>query len=330
MTDAHPSRTRDGTATMLGRGGRVNREAAPGAGPGSTCSAYAAPPIASVRSSSGRCPARRSSPWGWRIWELMTMPVLVGTSGWQYRDWRGRFYPLGLPEQAWLEYYATAFATVESNSTFYRLPEAATFEEWARRTPADFTWALKMSRYLTHLRRLREPAGPVELFLGRAARLGPKLGPILVQLPPGFPADPDRLEAALARFPARVRVAVEFRDESWYVEEVRAVLTRHGAALCLADRAGPLTPEWRTADWTYLRFHEGRGRPWPAYAPDELAAWAATLARGWGPEADVYAYFNNDPGACAPADAVDFARAAAAAGLHPTRVPEIPIRRAGV
>jgi uncharacterized protein YecE (DUF72 family) len=251
------------------------------------------------------------------------MTVWIGTSGWQYRDWRATFYRAGEPQARWLETYAEAFATVESNNAFYRLPERRIFEAWAARTPDDFVMAVKVSRFLTHIKRLRDPDEPVRRFLDRTAGLGPKLGPVLVQLPPQFRLDLDRLEATLDRFPRDVRVAVEFRHPSWFVDPVRRLLERSGAALCLADRRGNLTPTWRTTDWTYLRFHEGRADPRPCYGRTALRTWAERLVEGWGPEAEAWVYFNNDPRGCAPRDAARFATAARRAGLRPSRVPPV-------
>ena len=189
------------------------------------------------------------------------MPVLVGTSGWQYRHWRDAFYPPDVPQRQWLEYYAGKFGTVENNGTFYRLPARDTFAGWRDRTPDDFVMAVKASRYLTHVRRLRDPAEPVRRMLDAFQGLGGKLGPVLLQLPPTLSADPALLDDCLARFPADVRVAVEPRHPSWWTNAVRAVLTARGAALCWADRRGqPVTPMWRTAGWGYVRFHEGDRR----------------------------------------------------------------------
>ena len=251
------------------------------------------------------------------------MPVWVGTSGWQYRDWRGRFYPERLAVRSWLEAYAAAFATVESNNAFYRLPERRTFEDWAARTPDDFVMAVKVSRFLTHVKRLAEPDEPVERFVDRARGLGRKLGPALLQLPPQLRVDTVSLQATLDAFPPGVRVAVEFRHPSWFTDEVRAILTDRGAALCLTDRRGPQTPMWRTADWTYVRFHQGRARPRPAYGRAALATWARRLAETWQPGEDVYAFFNNDHRACALHDAARFAGLCRRAGLDPTRTPPV-------
>src|SRR6202451_2025286 len=201
------------------------------------------------------------------------MPVLIGTSGWQYRDWRGGLYPAGVAQRRWLEHYAAQYVTVENNSSFYRLPSAETFTGWRDRTPGDFVMAVKASRYLTHVRKLRDPAEPVARLLAAAAGLGPKLGPILLQLPPTLTAEPALLDACLREFraaprpgPGPLRIAVEPRHDSWWTEEVRQLLAAHDAALSWADRLGrPVAPLWRTASWGYLRFHEGAADPWPRY-----------------------------------------------------------------
>jgi uncharacterized protein YecE (DUF72 family) len=250
------------------------------------------------------------------------MAVFVGTSGWQYREWRDRYYPKGVAQARWLEHYAEGFATVESNNAFYRLPERATFEAWARRTPGDFVWAVKMSRYLTHIKRLRDPAEPVARFLDRAEGLGGKLGAVLLQLPPTLKADLDALEAVLELLARRVRVAVEFRHDTWFTEPAQRLLERHGAALCLADRGSrALTPMWRTAEWGYLRLHAGVARPRPCYGRRALDGWARRVAETWEPSADVFVYFNNDGRGCAPRDARAFGRALERAGIEATRVP---------
>lgn len=235
------------------------------------------------------------------------MPVLTGTSGWQYRHWRDAFYPRDVPQARWLEYYAGRFATVESNATFYRLPARETLEQWRARTPGGFVIAVKASRYLTHVRRLRDPDEPVRRMLDVFAGLGEKLGPVLLQLPPRLPADTARLDQVLRLFPSGVRVAVEPRDASWWTDEIRGVLTDHGAALCWADRGGTeVTPLWRTADWGYLRFHQGDGDPWPRYTEGRLRDWAKRVAQAWPGDAPVYAYFNNDQCGAAVLDAETF------------------------
>ncbi|WP_035851326.1 DUF72 domain-containing protein [Kitasatospora azatica] len=243
------------------------------------------------------------------------MPLFVGTSGWQYDDWRGVLYPPKTPRRLWLEEYATRFATVENNNAFYRLPPAETFADWRARTPEGFVMAVKASRYLTHLKRLHDPQEPVERLLAAATGLGPRLGPILLQLPPTLRADTLLLDTCLSCFPAGTRVAVEPRHASWWTPAVHAVLSRHAAALCWADRdSRPVTPLWRTTGWGYLRFHAGRAQPTPRYGQRALASWTARVAEAWPDEADVYVYFNNDLGGAAVLDAAAFAGAAVRAG----------------
>jgi uncharacterized protein YecE (DUF72 family) len=246
--------------------------------------------------------------------------ILVGTSGWQYKDWRGPFYPPDVPQRLWLEHFAARFATVEINNAFYRLPERDTFAAWRARTPPDFCIAVKISRYLTHVRRLQDPAEPAARFMRRADALGDRPGPVLLQLPPTLHADPKLLAGTLKCFPATVRVAVEPRHPSWWTSQVRTVLERHGAALCWADRhSRPVTPLWRTTDWSYLRLHEGRARPWPHYGTRALRTWVERIADVYGSRPRAYVYFNNDPGAAAITDADAFARIADRHGMAVSR-----------
>ncbi len=249
------------------------------------------------------------------------MTLYVGTSGWQYREWRGAFYPKALATTRWLEYYSVQFATVEVNNAFYRLPEARVFADWAARTPEDFVVAVKASRYLTHVRRLREPQDPVHRLATRLDGLGAKRGPVLVQLPPNLPLDVEALAATLKAFPSSFRVAVEPRHPSWFVDDVRRTLEAHGAALCLTDTAGRHPPLWRTAGWGYVRFHRGRATPAPSYGRHALATWAERITARFDEGDDVYCYFNNDQRACAPRDAPRLARALERLGRDVARVP---------
>ncbi|WP_460542681.1 DUF72 domain-containing protein [Glycomyces halotolerans] len=236
------------------------------------------------------------------------MPILVGTSGWQYRDWRGVLYPERLAQRRWLEHYAEHFATVENNGTFYRLAGRETFESWRSQLPDRFTMAVKASRFLTHFKRLRDPAEPVERLMNAVGGLADRLGPVLLQLPSHLRADPELLAACLDRFPAGVRTAVEPRHESWWTDETRTVLEERDAALCWADsRSRSLTPPWRTASWGYLRLHEGTASPPPEYGDRALSTWCDRLADTWGPHDDVHVYFNNDPGGAAVRNAFRFA-----------------------
>ena len=252
------------------------------------------------------------------------MTVLVGTSGWQYKDWRDVLYPSDCPQRLWLEEYARGFATVESNNAFYRLPTREQFAAWRERTPAGFVMALKASRYLTHIKRLRDPEEPVARLMSHAEGLGDRLGPVLLQLPPTLRADSGLLDTALGCFPAGTRVAVEPRHDSWWTDEIRGVLERRGAALCWADAASrPVTPLWRTATWGYVRFHHGLARPAPRYSHQSLTAWARRVADSWPERGDVYAYFNNHPGGAAVLDAVVCARAVARRGREVSRTPDL-------
>ncbi|MER6139984.1 DUF72 domain-containing protein [Streptomyces sparsogenes] len=252
------------------------------------------------------------------------MTVLVGTSGWQYKDWREVLYPAGCPQRLWLEEYARGFATVESNNAFYRLPSREQFAAWRDRTPDGFVMALKASRFLTHIKRLRDPEEPVGRLMSHAEGLGDRLGPVLLQLPPTLRADSGLLDAALGCFPSGTRVAVEPRHDSWWTDGVRKVLERRGAALCWADAGSrPVTPLWRTAGWGYVRFHHGLARPAPRYGRQALAAWARRVADAWPEGAEVYAYFNNDPGGAAVRDAVVFARAVDRLGRRVSRTPSL-------
>lgn len=245
------------------------------------------------------------------------MVFYVGTSGWQYDSWRDVLYPADVPKRRWLERYGETFPTVENNGAFYRLPKPETFAAWRASTPDGFVMAVKMSRYLTHVRRLKDPAEPVSRFLGAVSDLGDRLGPVLLQLPPTLQADPDRLAECLDRFPSNVRVAVEPRHDSWWTDEVRAVLAAHDSALCWTDVRGlPRTRLWRTAEWAYLRFHEGAAQPWPRYGDQALRSWVGRLADTWDKSADVYVYFNNDLGGAAVRDALRFAAIAQKQG-HP-------------
>ncbi|MGA8634800.1 MAG: DUF72 domain-containing protein [Candidatus Dormiibacterota bacterium] len=217
--------------------------------------------------------------------------VRIGTSGWQYADWREVLYPRGLPQREWLRRYAEVFDTVELNNSFYGLPKAESFARWRDSVPPGFVIATKLSRYLTHVRGLRDPDGPVHLFMERASHLGPHLGPVVMQLPPTRAKDEDGLDRTLKAFPAHVRVAVEFRHPSWFVDRVCDILHRHNASLVWADRGGRLqNPDWITADWLYLRLHGGRGTAgnYGQRVIDTYAQQLSNLGR------DAYVYFNND------------------------------------
>jgi uncharacterized protein YecE (DUF72 family) len=226
--------------------------------------------------------------------------IFVGTSGWQYDDWRGRFYPNELPKSAWLTYFSQRFSTVEVNNSFYRLPSEDTFARWRRESAPGFVVGVKASRFITHIKRLKDPAPSVQMFVERTRALRDKLGPVLFQLPPRFHADPERLRGVLAALPSGMRCAFEFRDASWDTGEMRALLDRSGAAFVLADRPGRRIHPHVTGGWSYVRFHQGRTSS-PFYTRPKLARWADRIAEL--PARDVYVYFNNDPHGAAVRDA---------------------------
>jgi uncharacterized protein YecE (DUF72 family) len=233
----------------------------------------------------------------------------VGCSGWNYKDWRGRFYPNDLPVRGWLEYYAARFDTVEANSTFYRLPERATFAAWSARVPKSFVMAVKASRFLTHMKRLRDPEEPLARLLSRAEALGTHLGPVLYQLPPDFTLDLPRLDVFLRALPRswsgkRLRHVLEFRHPSWYVRDLFELLDRRGIALCLHDKAGSSVAEPFVGPFVYVRFHGASGEYHGSYSSRHLDTWARRLAEQTRDGRAVFAYFNNDPQAVAVSNAL--------------------------
>lgn len=231
--------------------------------------------------------------------------LYIGTSGFQYRHWRGSFYPEGVPQRRWLEHYASQFNSVELNATFYRLPKQETFMDWRERVPEGFRYALKFSRYATHTRRLQAPESTIPRFLEAVAPLEGPLGPVLVQLPPSFEANHQRLAAFLEAAPGTCRWVLEFRHQSWLRDEVLDVLKEHGAGLCVHDRLDD-HPWVATADWVYWRFHgESHDQPCPAGWMQRAATW---LGEQQAAGRDVYAYFNNDGAGHAPRDALELRR----------------------
>ena len=215
----------------------------------------------------------------------------VGTSGWQYDDWMGVFYPEGLPKSRWFSYYAQHFDTVEVNNTFYNLPSKETFDAWRDQAPPGFRYALKFSRYGTQMKKLKDAGSTIARFIERAERLKWSLGPVLVQLPPHWKRNAERLDGFLRAAPSAVRWALEFRDGSWLHEEVFSVLREHHAALVIHDLIDN-HPREVTADWVYLRFH---GVDYSHdYSPQALAGVAGWARKLLQQGLDVYAYFNND------------------------------------
>jgi uncharacterized protein YecE (DUF72 family) len=255
------------------------------------------------------------------------MEAWVGTSGWTYGHWRDRVYPHGLPQREWLPWYADRFPTVELNASFYRLPTPAMVDRWRTVTPAGFVFAVKLSRYVTHIRRLRDTDADLSRFLEIVRPLGERFGPLLVQLPPTFARDDDALDGLLRAIPHDVRVAVEFRHGSWQQPAVADRLRAAGAAWVLADRPNARVAPVVTGDWSYVRFHQGAaGSPW--YARAKLARWADRLV-GLDVET-VYVFFNNDPEGAAFQNARTFETLLADRGVrvrrpdHPDEVSAVP------
>ncbi len=229
--------------------------------------------------------------------------IHVGTSGWNYPHWRESFYPGRLPQERWLAFYAERFATVEINNSFYNLPAAATFSGWAARVPRGFLFAVKASRYITHMKKLKDPGASVPRFLERAGHLGDRLGPILFQLPPRWKRNVERLQGFLRTLPPGGRYAFEFRDPSWFHGETYACLREAGAAFCIYHLAGTLSPKEVTAEFVYLRLHGPEGAYEGSYDTQALAGWAGALSAWSSQGREVFCYFDNDQGGYAPRDA---------------------------
>lgn len=229
--------------------------------------------------------------------------VRVGTSGWQYRHWAGDFYPAELPTSEWLAYYVERFDTVELNASFYRLPRAEAFAAWGRRVPDGFRFAVKASRYLTHVKRLKDPDEPLDRFWTRVRRLGDRCGPVLYQLPPHWRPDWQRLDAFLAAIPRGPWQAIEIRDARWYGEELERRLEAAGVTLCLHDMEGSAWSGEPIGPFGYVRFHGAGAKYGGRYPDDILRGWADRLATWARRGQSVWVYFNNDIGGHAPRDA---------------------------
>jgi uncharacterized protein YecE (DUF72 family) len=222
--------------------------------------------------------------------------VHVGTSGWHYKHWVGDFYPERFPSSKMFSWYAREFHTVEINNSFYRLPEGKTFQQWREMAPPGFLFALKASRFITHIKRLRDAADSIDLFFSRAKPLGLTLGPVLFQLPPRWKANVDRLAEFLSILPKRHKYSIEFRDESWNAAQVYALLRRHNIALCIHDWHEMPWSKELTADFSYIRFH-GSGQNYGGnYPKEQLRAWAKWITSWSRQLSDVFVYFNNDIG----------------------------------
>jgi len=223
------------------------------------------------------------------------MTIHIGTSGWVYNHWRGIYYPQDLSQRAWFAYYARDFDTVEINNSFYRLPSEAAFDAWHEQAPPGFLYAVKASRFITHMKKLKDPEEPLRTFLERAGRLGETLGPVLYQLPPNWQVNLPRLEHFLSILPKGQAHVIEFRDESWLIEDVFRLMERYRVAHCIHDMPPLNIPLRTTASPVYIRFH-GDVAHGGDYSHAALETWARRIAEWRNQKLDIFVYFNNDVG----------------------------------
>ena len=230
----------------------------------------------------------------------MAAEIRIGTSGYHYKHWVGRYYPAGMKSSEMLPHYLRDFDTVELNNTFYQLPNESTFDAWRKNTPPGFLYAVKGSRFITHMIKLKDPLRGLDNFMPRAERLGAKLGPILWQLPPGWKVNLERLEEFLSLLPPKHRYTFELRNETWMTDAVYDLLRKYNAAFCIYELAGYHSPIEITADWTYIRLHGPTHFKYQgSYSDAQLAEWAERI-RGWSRKMKaVYVYFDNDDSAYA-------------------------------
>jgi len=235
---------------------------------------------------------------------LRSIQYYIGTSGWHYDHWRDRFYPEKLAKSGWLEFYASHFTTVELNNSFYRLPSEVAFATWRDSSPANFTFAVKVSRFITHIRRLKDTDEAVDKFITRAKILGEKLGPLLYQLPPNMHRDDERLGLFLSILPRGMKHVIEFRHQSWLKERVFEILREYNIGFCVFDMPSFSCPLVATADFAYIRFHGSTGLYSSGYSDEELAGWARRLTDLAANLKSVHVYFNNDAEAFAVRNAM--------------------------
>jgi len=238
----------------------------------------------------------------------MKQQVRIGTSGWHYKHWLGNFYPAEMRPAQMLPFYYQHFDTVEINNSFYRLPTAECFSCWRESVPRNFLFAVKGSRFLTHMKKLSDPEGALQNLLPRAEELGGKLGPILFQLPPKWRLNRERLETFLGALSRRHQYAFEFREPSWHTVEVYELLRRHNAAFCAFDLAGFQSPTEVTADFAYVRLHGPGGKYQGSYSAAALRGWARRIERWRQSLRHVYVYLDNDQAGYAATNALTLKR----------------------
>lgn len=226
---------------------------------------------------------------------MNTKPILkIGTSGWQYEDWQGKFYPNHLKKKEWLSFYAQNFSTVEINSTFYHGTNQKIIKSWTQKTPDSFLFAVKAHRYLTHMKKLHEPKDALQRFLNSLPAFQRKLGPILFQLPPGWNKNYRRLEKFIKLLPEKYQYSFEFRNKSWYDQKILNLLQENNIALCIHDHADAPSPKTITADFIYMRFHGPHGNYRTPYSLKQLQQQATKIKEWQKQKRDIYIYFNND------------------------------------
>ncbi|WP_394773065.1 DUF72 domain-containing protein [Flavobacterium sp.] len=233
----------------------------------------------------------------------MQNQIYIGTSGWSYKHWRGTFYPQEVKVKDQFNYYLENFNTVEINNTFYNLPAQETFLNWKKNTPDDFTYVIKASRYITHMKKLHDPAASIVQFMDRIILLEEKLGAVLFQLPPFMKPDLVLLENFLIALPKKFRYVFEFRNIAWYTPELYLVLKKYNCAFCIYELAGHISPLEITADFVYLRLHGPGDKYQGSYSDEALKNWAKQC-KNWLKTKDVFVYFDNDQNGYAPFNAL--------------------------
>lgn len=233
----------------------------------------------------------------------MSDQIHVGTSGWVYEHWQGRFYPEDLPHDQWFNFYAKHFHTVEINNSFYQLPSEDVFEKWRKQAPEGFCYSIKGNRYITHMKNLKVSDESLEQFLSRAKLLGNHLGPVLWQLPPNWHANPERLKGFASRLPQEIDHVFEFRDPDWFQDSIHAILEKYGLGFVIYSMPGIKCPNWITTELIYLRFHGEQDTYQGRYGEKRLQTWADDIHTWVDQGHTVYAYFNNDARANAIEDA---------------------------
>lgn len=235
---------------------------------------------------------------------LSTGNIHIGTAGWHYDHWRGPFYPQDLPGKNFLAFYANRFKTAEINNSFYQLPKPKTLTAWRDQVPPGFVFSVKASRYITHMKKLKDGKTTVQPLINAVTLMGEKLGPILFQLPPKWRCNPGRVESFISGLPEGFRYTFEFRDSSWFDPQVYEILKRHNAAFCIYELAGRTSPKEVTADFIYVRLHGPQGAYQGQYSEAVLSGWAGAFSKWAGQGREIFCYFDNDEAGYAAQDAL--------------------------